>query len=153
MENIFRFNFWRNQKPKKKMVVREYPITADVKLLGHVFHGLEDIKQYVEMSLYKSALLRDDASVLKPKQQCEVHVGEQWHPYPCFDSSDAMYENRTYQSYIFKKRPLTQEDMRQLGDLPTGNNYDPLVKDVPTDLLPIVYYVGDGDVMKVATAE
>lgn len=38
----------------REVVVREVSIVDDVEILGHVFHGLQDIEKHVEMSLYKS---------------------------------------------------------------------------------------------------
>ena len=83
-----------------------------------------------------------------------VHVGELWMSYPCFDSSDFLYENlyenRTYQNYILRERPITFEDMERLRKLPSGMNAQRLSPSVPEDMLPMVYYVGDGDTMMVA---
>ena len=41
-------------KKEEKPRISEVLITDDVTILGHVFHGLEDIMRYVEMSLYRS---------------------------------------------------------------------------------------------------
>ena len=128
---------------KRKRPVKEYAITDDVEILGHVFHGLEDIKQHVELSLYKD-YSRGPARERKPSEVCEVHVGEMWMPYPCFDSSDSMYEDRTYQNYIFRFEPITQDDMRKLSDLPSKGDECRISDEVPEDVLPILYYVGDG---------
>ena len=96
-----------------------YSIKDDIEILGHVFHGLQDIKDHVELSLYRS-YKHGMASIVEPIKKCEVHVGEMWSPYPCFDSEDYLYENRTYQNYIFRSRPITQDDMRKLSELPSG---------------------------------
>ena len=131
---------------KIKGRVKEYAITDDVEILGHVVHGLDDIKQYVEMSLYKS-FSRGEATKQEPAESCEVHVGEMWMPYPCFDSEDAMYENRTYQNYILRRRPITQEDMKRLSELPSGSNECRISDKVPLNMLPLLYYEGDGSTM------
>jgi hypothetical protein len=115
-----------------------------------VFHGLKDIKKHVEMSLYRD-YSRGEARPKEPELSCSVHVGEQWTPYPCFDFEDFVNENRTYQNYIFRLRPITQEDMKKLSDLPGRSNVCKVTEDVPTDMLPMVYYDGDGGSMLVAT--
>lgn len=127
----------------------KYSIKDDIEILGHVFHGLQDIKEHVEMSLYRH-ISRGMASIVEPLKQCEVHVGEMWSPYPCFDSEDYLYENRTYQNYIFRSRPITQDDMKKLSELPSSCNECRVSEIVPEDMRPMVYYVGDGDTLLVA---
>ena len=131
---------------EEKCLVQKLSIKEDVEILGHVFHGLQDIKDHVEMSQYIGNS-RDTANSCEPKSRCEVHVGELWASYPCFDSEDFMYEDRTYQNYIFRSRPITQDDMGQLSALSSRGNYCRLSENVPSEMLPMVYYVGDGDTM------
>ena len=135
-----------------KPAVRLAKIDEDVELLGHVFHGLQDIEAHVELSLYKD-ISRGTASVRKPEAVCEVHVGEQWYPYPCFDAEDFANEDRTYRNYIFRREPLTQADMQALSDFPAQNNYCRIQQEMHADMLPMVYYCGDGPTMVVATEE
>ena len=73
-----------------------------------------------------------------------VYACELWMSYPCFDSSDYLYENRTYQNYILRERPITFEDMDWLAKLPSGMNAQRLSPSVPEELLPMMHYVGDG---------
>ena len=131
-------------------IVCKVNISDDVELLGHVFHGLQDIEAHVEMSLYKK-IRHGAAREMEPKVTCEVHVGEQWHPYPCFDAEDFATENRTYRSYLFRRQPLTQGDMQALSDLPELGNYSHIMEEMPAEMLPMVYYCGDGPMMVVAT--
>ena len=126
--------------------IQEVSIYADIEILGHVFHGLKDIQEHVEMSLYRS-FSRGPANVQEPKAKCKVHVGEMWKPYPCFDASDYAYEHRTYQNYIFRTRPIKQDDMKKLSELPFGCNDCRVSEDVASEMLPMVYYEGDGEIM------
>ena len=71
-------------------------------------------------------------------------------PYPCFDWEDSLNENRTYQNYILRNRPITQEDMQRLSELKSHANEQRLWNDVPEDMLPMIYYEGDGKEMIVA---
>ena len=130
-------------------VVLSVSIDDDVEMLGHVFHGLDDIKRHVEMSLYKN-YAHGKADEREPEERCEVHVGEMWMPYPCFDFEDSLYEDRTYQNYILRRRPITQGDMKRLSALPSKGNELRITEELPIDMLPMVYYVGDGDTMLVA---
>ncbi len=139
------FDIQKQRKPE----IRRCAITDDIIILGHVFHGLEDIKKHVEMSLYKS-WSRGAANERKPESECDVHVGEMWMPYPCFDSEDFANENRSYQNLIFRQRPITQDDMRNLSELPAKGNECRIAENVPVDMLPMVYYVGDGDTLLLA---
>lgn len=133
----------------RKPEVRRCSITDDIDILGYVFHGLADIQKHVEMSLYKS-YLKGKAYEREPERACDVHVGEMWMPYPCFDSEDYANENRTYQNFIFRQQPITQDDMRRLSELPAKGNECRISDNVPTDMLPMVYYIGDGDTLLLA---
>ena len=104
----------------------------------------------VEMSLYKSYSHRQ-ADARKPEAKCDVHVGEMWMPYPCFDSEDFAIENRSYQNFVFREHPINQDDMRVMSELPSKGNECRISENMPAEVLPIVFYVGDGDSMLVAT--
>ena len=101
------------------------------------------------MSLYRN-YSRGHADVRIPKASCEIHVGELWVPYPCFDSDDYANENRTYQNFVFRERPITQDDMKRLSELPSNSNECRISEDIPAEMLPLAYYVGDGSTMMVA---
>lgn len=134
----------------REVTVQRVSIKDDVVILGHVFHGLEDIKAHVEMSLYKS-YSHGAADAVKAKVSSDVHVGEMWSPYPCFDADDYANEDRTYQNYILRKRPITQDDMKALSELPSRGNGCRLSERLPAEVLPLVYYEGEGNTMLVVT--
>lgn len=134
----------------REVVIRKVSISDDIEILGHVFHGLQDIEKHVEMSLYKSYSHRQ-ADARKPEAKCDVHVGEMWMPYPCFDSEDFANENRSYQNFVFREHPINQDDMRVMSELPSKGNECRISENMPAEVLPIVFYVGDGDSMLVAT--
>ena len=142
-------NLFRDRVHGPKHELYECSIFDDVKILGHVFHGLQDIHNHVEMSLYRS-YERGSARVHEPSTRCRVHVGEMWKPYPCFDAEDYANENRTYRNYIFRTQPITQDDMKCLSDLPYKSDDCRVSEEVPLDMRPMVYYVGDGEIMLVA---
>ena len=141
-------DIFKREKRQVEHKIFSCSIHDDVEILGLVFHGLQDISAHVEMSQAVGSSCKP--SVREPKKTGRVHVGELWMSYPCFDSSDYLYENRTYQNYILRERPITFEDMERLRKLPSGMNAQRLSPSVPEDMLPMVYYVGDGDTMMVA---
>ena len=132
---------------KREHMIYECSIESDVEILGHVFHGLTDIQERVEMCLYdgKDCEIRE----VKSKKSGPIHVGELWMRYPCFDSSDFLYENRSYQNYIFRNHPIWKREMRSLEELPGFCDARRLDDSVPVDMLPMVYYRGDGNTMLV----
>ena len=133
----------------REVTIQKVFINDDIEILGHVFHGLKDIQEHVEMSLYKS-YSRGQANVREAKACYNVHVGEMWMPYPCFDAEDYANEDRTYQNYILRERPITQDDMKSLSELPSKGNECRISECMPAEMLPLVYYVGDGTTMIVA---
>lgn len=129
--------------------VKRVHINDDVVILGHLFHGIDDLLSHVTMSLYMD-WSRGPARSYEMRVPCSIRVGELWRPYPTFDSYDSMYENRSFKNFIIRDREITQEDMKRLSDLPSDTNESRITKDIPEDMLPIVYYSGDGDFMLVA---
>lgn len=136
----------------REVTIQKVSIKDDIEILGHVFHGLKDIKEHVEMSLYRD-YSRGQANTREPKTTCEVHVGEMWMPYPCFDAEDFANEDRTFQNFIFRKRAITQNDMKALSELPSHSNECRISDSMPAEMLPMVYYVGDGNSMLVCHTE
>lgn len=137
-------------------VVREYSTRDTVEILGHVFHGLEEIKAAVEISA--SPFLSDEidkrfVDEITPKAPISgLHVAEIWKSYPCFDFEDRMNENRTYQNYFFSTEPFTPDRLSEIYQkCVQQSNFRMVNEHIPTDFLPAVYYVGDYDKMLVAT--
>lgn len=120
-------------------------IYDDVEILGHVFHGLQDIMEHVEISMAEGSCI--GAHECKPAKRGEVHVGELWQRYPCFDSSDYLYEERSYRNYIFRRKSIEESDLKKLERLPWKGNNKRISPSVPKEMLPIVYYVGEGNTM------
>lgn len=129
------------------------PIT----ILGHRFNSLYDIQRHCELENNESSCFRNGEGCYVPKSFSEtlpypdIHIGQLWKRYPCFDSYDYANEKRTYQNYIFKKSPITKEDIVSLHNLPSETNFCKVTDKIPEDLLPILYYEGEGDTMLLAT--
>lgn len=67
-----------------------------------------------------------------------MHVGALWHPYPRFDEYDDA-DDRHFRNFIVRNRPITEDDIKRLYDLPQLDNYKRITDNIPEDMLPIVY--------------
>lgn len=132
--------------------IEHYGRDDDFTLLGHTFHGIEDLKDYIELNVYEtySPLHISETDKRIPKKTGDIHVGELWHPYPTFDDDYA--ENRYFRNFIVRNRPITEDDMKDLYNLPQLDNYKRITENIPDDMLPIVYYDDERDVI-IATKE
>lgn len=133
------------------MDIQMYGIGDDVEILGHVFHGLDDIRAHCGKLLRCRCDENDTPLRFKAHKQDGFCVGELYESYPCFDSSDSMYENRSYQNFVIRDRVVTDKEMQRISRMPMGWNYRLVTEEMPFDVLPMVYYEGDGGVMLVAT--
>lgn len=134
------------------MDIQVYSILDDVQILGQTFHGLEDIVAYEDIALHGYYKYTDEARCEQPQKRGDVHVGRLWVRYPCFDAEDYANEDRTFQTYIIRNQPITNDDMQRIKALPSCDGYGCVHELLPMDMLPIVYYRGDGGFMLVATA-
>ena len=141
-------NLFNKTKHEEEHRIYSCSIHDDVTILGQVFHGLDDIIAHVEMYMCDGSSGNPDKC--KPEKKGKVHVGQLWMRYPCFDSSDYAYETRAYQNFILRDRPITSVDMKILNKLPWNGNAKRISESVPSDMLPMVYYIGDGDQMIIA---
>lgn len=113
----------------------------DFEILGHTFHGVSDLKDHVELSLYDgSRLMAPCASAVQPRKTCDVHVGVVWKRYPCFDFYDSVNENRHFNNFIVRRRPITSDDLVRVMRSDCSDNEDRITPYVSDDLVPMVYY-------------
>ena len=141
-------NLFNKTKHEEEHRIYSCSIHDDVTILGQVFHGLDDIIAHVEMYMCDGSTGNPNKS--EPEKKGKVHVGQLWMRYPCFDSSDYAYETRAYQNFILRDRPITSADIKKLNKLPWNGNAKRISESVPSDMLPMVYYIGDGDQMIIA---
>ena len=128
--------------------IQVYSVTENFQIFGETLHGLDDILAYMEISI---GINQTSASIEKPEKRGELHVGQLWERYPCFDLSDYATERRFYQNYIIRKEPIRKTEILQLKELPSFGNSKRINERIPFDMLPMVYYVGEGGFMLVAT--
>ena len=77
-------------------------------------------------------------------------VGMLYMDYPKFDIYDEC-DNRSYDNYIIRREIITNSDMERLSEVPGPFSASRMHERIPTRLLPIFYYGGDGDYMLLAT--
>ncbi|MCH5310397.1 MAG: hypothetical protein J1E57_00290 [Prevotella sp.] len=121
--------------------IQVYSVIENFQIFGETLHGLDDILAYMEISI---GINQTSASIEKPEKRGELHVGQLWERYPCFDLSDYATERCFYQNYIIRKEPIRETEILQLKKFRISER-------IPLDMLPMVYYVGDGGFMLVAT--
>lgn len=140
--------YW-TENPIADYDIQMYHIEDDITILGHTFHGLNGVRQHCEMT----ASVRSQLHCFPTKEYIplkNIHIGEIYESYPIFDSYDYS-DNRCYENYIFASKPITQKLMQQYANLKHECNYCMVHEKIPTELLPVLYYVGDGPYMVLAT--
>lgn len=130
--------------------IRHCHIKDKITILGHTFNGLEDIEQHCAMrgKEYLNGLecWKREGITEYP----DIHIGEIYDDYPVFDSYD-LSDDRTYRNYIFRRSPITEEDMKAAFRISHRTNFCMVHEDIPQEFLPILYYSGDGEYMLLAT--
>ena len=140
--------YW-TENPIADYDIQMYHIEDDITILGHTFHGLNDVRQHCEMT----ASVRSQLHCFPTKEYIpleNIHIGEIYESYPIFDSYDYS-DNRCYENYIFASEPIMEELMQQYANIKPESNYCMTHEKIPTELLPVLYYVGDGPYMVLAT--
>ena len=140
--------YW-TENPIADYDIQMYHIDDDITILGHTFHGLNGVRQHCEMT----ASVRSQLHCFPTKEYIpleNIHIGEIYESYPIFDSYDYS-DNRCYENYIFASEPIMEELMQQYANIKPESNYYMVHEKIPTELLPVLYYVGDGPYMVLAT--
>ena len=137
---------------EKDIEIIEISIYESFSYAGKVFHGLDDIKKAAFDKYSKDSRMKESPYVVIVDQS-----------YPCFDSSDSMYENRSYQNYYFttdrdKAERICKEtevgydrECRQKGLSRLFPVLEPMfsMTKIEEHHLPYIYYHGDGDTMEI----
>lgn len=127
-----------------------YNIKDTITILGHEFHGLEDV------IAHRTAYARighSDISInsCSPKKHVPgFYVSEFYASYPVFDSYD-IGDDRTYQNYVFTNEPIDADKLKEISGIRHNYNYCMVHEHIPDHFLPILYYRGDGNYMILAT--
>lgn len=140
---------WASKEELAGYDVQCYGINERVTILGRTFDGLEDIKRHVEISGCHLDRLSSDRRQDVDSYD-DVHIGKIYEGYPRFDSYDSA-DNRYYQNFIFRSEPVKDEDMKEAFRMDRLGNFCMVHERIPEELLPILYYRGEGDYMLLAT--
>lgn len=128
-----------------------YNIRDQITILGHTFDGLKDVRRHMELAAYE---LFGELHYVVPKRKArpynDVHIGHFYDTYPVFDCWDYA-DDRTFQNYIFRTAPITEEDMKESFRTFHGLKFCMVHEHIPEERLPILYYSGDGKYMLLAT--
>lgn len=105
--------------------MRAYKYNDTIEVLGASFNGVKEMIEYAR----------------KKDPKDGVYVGEDSQSYPCFDSSDYLYENRRYTNLVFAttRQELELKLKRLSGMRVLGSNYRKLTG----ALHPMLYWEGD----------
>lgn len=138
---------------KLPYTIKQYKITDQITILGHTFNGLEDIQKHCTLCGRESWYEFQSYVPEDTDDYPDVHIGLIYSNYPVFDSDD-LGDTRKYQNYIFRKKPITTQDLEKTLEIPHNRNFCMVDKDattpIPEDQLPILYYLGDLDTMMLA---
>lgn len=127
-----------------------YNIKDTITVLGHEFHGLEDVKAY-RNAYGSNGYSRIYFSECTPEKIIpELYVCEFYEPYPTFDACDRAYEKRTFQNYLFTSEPVDEDKLKRIADMGYGSNYRMVREGIPGEMLPLLYYEGEGNYMLLA---
>ena len=135
------------------MKIKHYSTNDQIEILGHIFNGLEEIENAVEIETRVSNAIGERyIRQIHPENVIPgIHILKLYEPYPCFDSSDFMYENRRYCNYFFSKNPFTTDDITRIANTRWHNNYCLVNENMNKEFLPASYYGGTtGDDLIVA---
>ena len=142
--------YW-TENPIADYDIQMYHIEDDITILGHTFHGLKGVRQHCEMM----ASMGSQLYCFPTKEHIpleNIHVGIIDKSYPKFDSYDYS-DTRCYENYIFAPQPITKELMQQYANIEQESNYCMVHEHIPAEHLPILYYVGEGPYMVLATTK
>lgn len=130
--------------------IQMYSVIDEVTVLGHTFHGLQEIADLSEINGTKS-LLAPSISKREVPEAKTIHVGSVFERYPCFDSDDYANEDRYYENFVIRNFSITEKELQKVIAAPDSKDYCKIYESMSTSILPIVYYKGEGGFMIVAT--
>ena len=143
---------WYNREGKDlaKYDIQCYNIKDTFSVLGHEFNGLDDVIHHRSMCGRIGCGRIYLSECYSSNKLPGICISELYANYPIFDSYD-IGDNRTYQNYLFTINQLRNEDMDKLSNMRRRTNYCLVHEYISEDLLPILYYQGDGNYMILAS--
>ena len=141
---------WALKEKIAKYDIQCYNIKSKITILEHTFDGLEDIikhRKVIGKEFYRGFECFISQEVIP---YSDIHIGELYENYPIFDSYD-LGDDRTYQNYIFRKNEITRQDMETAFAVYHKGNFCMVHERIPENMLPVLYYRGEGNYMLLAT--
>ena len=126
-----------------------YNIKDTIKVLGHEFHGLDDVMAHRTAFARLGCSDISISSCAPEKKLSGLYVSEFYASYPVFDSYDCG-DGRTYQNYVFTDEPVDEAMLKDISEIRHNYDYCMVHEHIPDHLLPILYYRGDGNYMILA---
>lgn len=146
------YQMWETEEQVANYDIQCYHIRDKVTVLGHTFNGLKDIKSHCSIIghyHYAEAII----SKVKREPLDGLYVGQLYDSYPILDHYD-LGDDRTYQNYFFRNHLIKKSDLLTAMDrISCYFNFCMVHELIPEELLPILYYRGDGNYMLLATAK
>ncbi len=143
-------DWWTRKGRLADYDIQCYHINDKITILGRTFDGLEDIfghRAIIGKEFFSGFECFTPNEI---NEYPDVHIGELYENYPTFDSYD-IADDRTYQNYIFRTKPIAEGDMTEAAKTTKRSNFCMVHEDIPLHNLPILYYRGEGEYMLLAT--
>lgn len=104
--------------------MKRFKNNETIVVMGASFNGVKDMIEHARKRMPKNG----------------VYVGEDSKGYPCFDSSDSLYENRSFTNLVFgNSMEEIEEKLHMLRQMMGYCNYNKL----SGNLHPMAYWEGD----------
>ncbi len=146
------WDWWTRKEQLADYDIQCYHINDKITILGHAFNGLEDIVRHRAIIGKEFFSGFECFTPNEINEYPDVHIGELYDNYPTFDSYD-VGDDRTFQNYIFRTKPITEDDMKEAFKTSHRCNFCMVHEDIPIQSLPILYYKGEGEYMLLATSK
>ena len=128
-----------------------YNINSTFEVLGHKVEGLKMVNEYTELTAWERYNEVDVWLKRNSKSHPDgLHFGKMYMNYPMFDSCDSC-DDREYQNYLIRNNPIQKSDFENLFNVKSDGNACRVHENMPADILPVLYYVGTGNYMLLAT--
>lgn len=127
-------------------------IDSPVEVGGHVFRNLTEIRNAVGKRARLSGRLWGRHVYDCKNIECpdDLFVIDMFEPFPKFDYSDYMYDDREFHNYFFSDKPFTDDMIEEIAKFRSKVNYRIVNEFTPDWALPAIYYSDDESNMIVA---
>lgn len=115
-----------------------------IDILGHRYNGIADIRRCVAR---KARLSYDGWYHFEISKGT---IGEVYEAFPYYDITDPYNDAHTFQNYFFRRNIISEDDIKAVMNLEPDFNYCLVSEKIPEELLPMIYYDGEGDYILVA---